>query len=229
MDKLGTWEKLLKRILWQQIGDIKEKRILDFGSGYGVTANHYANGNDLVAIEPSKADASERRTEYFYEQIIGSTEELRKFPDADFDIIFCHNVLEYAADREEIIQEFYRLLKPGGVLSLVKHNRPGRVMQMVVLLNEFDRANNMLSGKSDAASKYGEIHHYEDADVLKWCKEFNIKKVYGIRTFWDLQQNQEIQETQDWQDKMMEIELRVSEQEPYRSIAFFHHLLLEKN
>jgi len=228
MEKLGTWEKLLKRILWQQIGELKDKRILDFGSGYGVTANHYAQGNDLIAIEPSEADASERRTENFYEQIIGSTDELHKLSDASFDVIFCHNVLEYAGDREEIIREFYRLLKPGGMLSLVKHNRPGRVMQMVVLLNEFDRAHNMLNGKSDAASKYGAIHHYEDTDLLKWCEEFKIKKVFGIRTFWDLQQNQEIQETEEWQDKIVEIELKVSELEPYRSIAFFHHLLLEK-
>jgi len=228
MEKLGTWEKLLKRILWHQIGEFKDKRVLDFGSGYGVTANHYANGNDLVAIEPSEADASERRTAYSYEQIIGSTDALRKLSDASFDVIFCHNVLEYATDREEIIREFYRLLKSGGTLSLVKHNRPGRVMQMVVLLNEFDRANNMLNGKSDAASKYGEIRHYEDSDVLKWGEGFKLKKVYGIRTFWDLQQNQEIQETEDWQDKMVEIELKVSELEPYRGIAFFHHLLLEK-
>ena len=136
--------------------------------------------------------------------------------------------MEYATDREEIVREFYRLLKPGGMLSLVKHNRPGRVMQMVVLLNEFDRAHNMLNGKSDAASKYGEIRHYEDEDVLKWCDGFKIEKVYGIRTFWDLQQNQEIQETAEWQDRMVEIETRVAELEPYRAIAFFHHVILKK-
>ena len=30
------------------------KKILDFGSGEGITANHFAEKNDVTAIEPSK-------------------------------------------------------------------------------------------------------------------------------------------------------------------------------
>ena len=48
MEKLGTWEKPLTRILWQQLGAIKGQRILDFGSGYGVTANHFAKENEAL-------------------------------------------------------------------------------------------------------------------------------------------------------------------------------------
>lgn len=42
MTKLPTWDCLLKKILWSQLGDFEGKRILDFGSGLGVTAEHYA-------------------------------------------------------------------------------------------------------------------------------------------------------------------------------------------
>ena len=38
-----------------------------------------------------------------------------------------------------------------------------------------------------------------------------IRKTLGMRTFWDLQQNQEIHKDADWQEKMVEIELRVSD------------------
>ena len=137
---LPPWELLLKRILWTQIGQLRGKRILDFGSGIGVTANYYAAENDVVAVEPSEESVLQRWDDYSYSQIIGSTEALRTMEDESFDVIFCHNVLEYAPDRENILQEFYRLLKPQGIISLVKHNRPGRVMQMVVLLNEFEKA-----------------------------------------------------------------------------------------
>lgn len=228
MEQLMTWEKLLKRILWQQIGEIKGKTILDYGSGLGVTANKYAKDNQLVAIEPSEESVKERRQENSYDQITGSLEELKKLKDESFDVIFCHNVLEYALEREEIVKEFYRVLKPGGMISIVKHNRPGRVMQMTVLLNDFESANNLLDGKDGMTSKFGAIHYYEDADITKWCDKLEISKVFGIRTFWDLQQNQEIQEDPQWQDKMMQIETRVSEIEEYRAIAFFHHLLLKK-
>ncbi len=37
---LQPWECLMKRIVWKQLGDIRDKKILDFGSGRGVTANY---------------------------------------------------------------------------------------------------------------------------------------------------------------------------------------------
>ena len=39
LSELTDWDRLLKRILWTQLGDIKGKKILDFGSGAGITAN----------------------------------------------------------------------------------------------------------------------------------------------------------------------------------------------
>ena len=228
LENLQPWESLLKRILWAQLGDIQNKRILDFGSGIGVTANHYAKNNEVIAIEPSEESVKERFAENNYQQIVGSTSELRKLEDESFDIIVCHNVLEYATDREDIIKEFYRLLKPDGMLSIVKHNRPGRVMQMVVLLNNFESANSLLDGNDGMTSQYGAIHYYNDEDIAKWCNGFSISKTYGIRTFWDLQQNQEIHKDVEWQEKMLQVEMRVSEMEEYRDIAFFHHLIITK-
>ena len=225
---LPPWELLLKRILWTQIGRFQNKWILDFGSGIGVTANHYAAENNVVAVEPSEESVLQRWDEHSYRQIVGSTDVLRAMEDASFDVIFCHNVLEYVPDREVVLREFYRLLKPNGIISLVKHNRPGRVMQMVVLLNEFEKADALLNGEDGCASAYGTIHYYEDGDITKWCSGLQIKETYGIRTFWDLQQNQECHKDPAWQEKMIEAELRVSQIPPYRDIAFFHHLILVK-
>lgn len=225
---MGEWEVLMKRIVWLQLGDIHNKKILDFGSGIGVTANYLAANNGVIAIEPSEESVNEGCTDHKYQQIVGSTEKMRDFADETFDVIICHNVLEYALDRENIVKEFARLLKPHGMISIVKHNRPGRVMQMVVLLNDFDSAHSLLDGNDGMTSKYGAIHYYDDADVEKWSSDLKIKKTLGIRTFWDMQQNQEIHKDAEWQDKMVEIEMRVSDIECYRDIAFFHHLLLTK-
>ena len=225
---LPPWEALLKKVLWTQIGQLSNKRILDFGSGIGVTADHYAANNEVVAVELSEESVHQRWEEHPYRQIIGSTDALRQMPDEIFDVIFCHNVLEYAPDREEILREFYRLLKSRGILSIVKHNRPGRVMQMVVLLNEFEKADALLDGEDGSAAVYGTVHYYEDEDIIKWCSGFRIKETYGIRTFWDLQQNQECHKDPAWQEKMVAAELRVSQMQPYRDIAFFHHVILGK-
>ena len=54
---LQPWECLMKRIVWKQLGDIRNKKILDFGSGIGVTANYLAEHNDVTAIEPDEEKA----------------------------------------------------------------------------------------------------------------------------------------------------------------------------
>lgn len=226
--ELPAWDRLLKRIAWQQLGRIHGKRILDFGSGEGITANYYAKDNCVVAIEPSKEMLKNRWADFDYTQIIGDISCLSDMADDSFDVIICHNVLEYVDDKEQVISELYRVLKPGGVLSVIKHNRAGRVMQMAVLLDDMEKSHSLLDGNDSAASKFGAIRYYEDEDILRWAKGLRVMKIYGIRTFWDLQQNQEKHGAEEWQVKMAELEMRVSEIEEYRNIAFFHHLLLTK-
>ena len=228
LKKHPVWEKLAKVIIWKQIGALKGKTILDFGSGTGITADHYAADNNVIAIEPAEEMLANQVNTNGYQQIIGSTDDLKKLPNECFDYIFCHNVLEYANDREMIVSEFYRLLKPNGRLSVVKHNRNGRIMQMVVLLNNFDEANNLLDGRNSTAKQFGTINYYGDGDITKWCDGFTLQESYGLRTFWDLQQNQEIQKDVDWQKKMIDIEMRVSQNPDFLKIAFFHHLIFQK-
>lgn len=228
LKNLQPWELLMKRMVWLQLGDITGKEILDFGSGIGVTADYLAKNNVVTAIEPSVESVSERWQNNEYKQIMGSTEQLRKLDDEKFDLIICHNVLEYTSDKEDILNEFARILRPEGKISIVKHNRSGRVMQMVVLLNDFEHAHSLLDGKDGKASKYGTISYYEDSDIEQWCGKLKITKTLGMRTFWDMQQNQEIHKDAQWQDKMVEMEMRVSDIHGYKEIAFFHHLILEK-
>lgn len=229
LESLQPWEVLMKQIVWRQMGEIKNKKILDFGSGIGVTANHLAKSNEVIAIEPDEESVRMRWQENKYQQIIGDVKSLKEFADETFDIIVCHNVLEYIKEeRIEIVNEFARLLRPDGRISLVKHNRPGRVMQMVVLLNDFESAHSLLDGNDGMTSKFGAIHYYDDSDVEKWCDKIAITKTLGMRTFWDMQQNQEVHKDTEWQQKMIAIEMRVSDLEDYKNIAFFHHLFIEK-
>ncbi len=226
--ELPAWERLFKKIVWKQIGNLEGKKILDFGSGEGITANYFANKNDVTAIEPSEEMLSNAWKDYEYTQIIGDVSALSVFNDEAFDIIICHNVLEYIDDKEIVVKALARVLKKDGILSIAKHNRAGRVMQMAVLLDDFEKANALLDGENSTASKFGAIRYYEDEDILKWEPGIKISEIFGIRTFWDLQQNQEKHGDEDWQDKMMQLEMRIARISEYRDIAFFHHILLKK-
>lgn len=225
---IASWELMQKKMTWEQLKFIHNKRVLDFGSGNGMTADHFASNNEVIAIEPDKNMIQNRFREHKYVQISGDIKELRNFEEESFDVILCHNVLEYADEREDIVKEFSRVLKKDGYLSVLKHNRAGRVMQMVVLLNNFEHANELLDGKNGQAQQFGTINYYDESELLKWTETFRIEKIQGIRTFWDLQQNQDIQKDNSWQEKMLNIEMRVSSLEEYKTVAFFHHIIYEK-
>ena len=203
--ELPAWERLFKRIVWKQIGDIEGKRILDFGSGEGITSNHFAKENEVIAIEPSEDMLINTWKDYPYTQMVGDVNALSAFGDESFDAIICHNVLEYIDDKATVVKELCRVLKKGGFLSIAKHNRAGRVMQMAVLLDDFERANALLDGKNSTVSKFGAIRYYEDSALVKWEPRLTVTNIFGIRSFWDLQQNQENHGEEEWQDKMMQL------------------------
>ncbi len=49
------WELLQKRMTWSQLSFVKNKKILDFGSGNGVTAAYFAKNNEVIAVEPDES------------------------------------------------------------------------------------------------------------------------------------------------------------------------------
>ena len=113
LTELPAWDRLLKKIVWAQLGPISGLRVLDFGSGQGVTADHFARDNAVTAVEPSTDMLADAWTDHPYAQLIGGAERLGGFEDGAFDVVLCHNVLEYADDKAGIVRQLARLLKPG--------------------------------------------------------------------------------------------------------------------
>ncbi|MCR3760339.1 class I SAM-dependent methyltransferase [Clostridium felsineum] len=223
------WGKLFYKVVFQQLNKVKGFKVLDFGSGFGITAEHLAKNNEVVAIEPNSEMVRKTFCKSRYNQIIGGLQELRKFKDASFDVVLCHNVFEYAKDREEIFREFLRVIKKDGIISIIKHNHAGRIMQKVVFENNIEEAIKLLDGGNINSINLGQVAYYNLEDIKKWGEgfDFNVEKILGIRTFWGLQNN-EIKEEPSWQDKMFQIEMKVSDIKEYVDISFFNHVILRK-
>lgn len=118
----SKWSILFYRVVWEQLSHINNLKVLDYGSGFGITASHFAKNNDVLAIEPDVETVEKRFCKNNYKQIVGEIDQLKKLKDNSFDVVLCHNVLEYIKERKDIFQEFYRILKPNGIISIVKHN-----------------------------------------------------------------------------------------------------------
>ena len=62
---------------------------------------------------------------------------------------------------------------------------------ILALLDDLEKSNDLLDGKDSTAVKFGVIRYYEEEMISKWVPGLKKKDCFGIRTFWDLQQNQE--------------------------------------
>ena len=225
------WGILFYRMVWDQLSEIVNNKVLDFGSGFGITANHLAENNDVTAIEPNAEMVEMRICDSNYMQLTGGLEQLKLQEDNSFDAIICHNVLEYASERADILKEFDRVLKPGGMISIVKHNHAGRIMQKIVFENNVEEALSLLDGGAMNVPNFGQVNYYHMNNIVDWIENetVSIDKVLGVRNFWGLQQNNELKQEHDWQDKMFEVEKKVSDIDEYKKIAFFNHVILRKH
>lgn len=224
------WGQLFYQSVWRQLPAWQSMRILDFGSGFGITADHLAACNQVVAVEPNEAMCAMRIQNHPYRQITGGLEQLTRFPPDFFDAVLCHNVLEYVDGKEPCLQAFSRILRRHGILSLVKHHKPGRIMQRVLFENNPELAARELEGQTTAAQNFGEIRYYEEADLLKWadCYHFRLDNTLGVRIFFGLVQNNAIKYDPVWQEQMLALEGKTAGLDAFRNIAFFHHVLLSK-
>ena len=227
------WFKMMYDTAYKQLNisdAIKPMEILDFGSGLGVTANYYAQWHNITAIEPNIKMSGSRFRDNEYKQISGGIEVLADFSAESFDIVICHNVLEYANNKQEIFKELARVLKTGGKLSLLKHNKYGKIMHSAVFEANPQKAFELFDGDTDISPTFGGRQLYSLEDVLLWSEKYNltVEQVFGIRTFCDLIQDKSIKYDSNWYEKMLELELKAGEIEEYRNIAFLHHLIIKK-
>ena len=221
------WGQIYYDILFEQLQDIKDKRVLDFGSGFGLVANHLAKDNQVLAVEPNEEMVALRSQDHPYQQFVGSLDQLAVLEDASFEVILCHNVLEYVEDPKLVLKEFTRLLKPGGLLSIVKHNEVGRVLQTVVFENDPQKALDLLAGQDLETHSMGLAQAY-DLDLAAEDLALEVQDYQGIRVFYALQDNR-FKGQEGWRESMLKMELAVCQESPYRDIAFFQHYSLKRS
>ena len=218
--------ELQYRQTWEQLSFAEGLCILDFGSGTGLTADHLAARNDVTAVEPSDDMLAQRYRENEYRQIHGGIDDL---PNEQFDLVTCHNVLEFVNDRERYLEELAKRVKPGGRLSIVKHNMPGKALRQAVLYEDPAGALALLRGEG-TSNPFGAIRIYGTGELIEWAasRGFTLERHYGVRAFYSMRDDYNGWEDPAKVQTAYVLERAAEEMEPYRSVAFFHHVVFTK-
>lgn len=76
---------------------------------------------DAKALEIARRRAAAERD--LQVELVGSDLRAIDLPDASVDVVFCHQTLHHLVHQEKALDEFYRILKPGGLLLLAESTR----------------------------------------------------------------------------------------------------------
>ncbi|WP_290651095.1 methyltransferase domain-containing protein [Aquisalimonas sp.] len=101
-----------------------DHRVLDLGAGYGGSARYLATtfGCPVVALNLSEVENERDREmnkavglDHLIEVLDASFEDV-PYADGHFDVVWSQDSFLHSGDREKVVQEAARVLKPGGVL-----------------------------------------------------------------------------------------------------------------
>jgi len=104
------------------------RRVLEVGCGAGVDLARFARGGaDVTGIDVAASAIALARANFDQQGLSGRLEvadaEHLPFPDASFDLVYAHGVVQYTANPQTLVNECYRVLRPGGTAIFQVYNR----------------------------------------------------------------------------------------------------------
>ncbi|MFX0202472.1 MAG: class I SAM-dependent methyltransferase [Candidatus Hodarchaeota archaeon] len=155
---------------------LNSKSVLEIGCGIGLDALEYAkNGAHVTAIDLSPI-CLEMANKYFaYNNLsatieIGNAQRLR-YADNSFDVVVARQILMFTPDTQRAVDEIFRVLKPGGQVLALLHNR----YSWYVLFAKLTRTNLITEAKDPPVNK---LHSRNEANKL-------FEKFSSVSLFFD--------------------------------------------
>jgi len=194
--------RLRSELAWENVRrflprNISKRRALDVGGGTGFVSMHLARmGYQVVLVDSSEgmlrvareqagAGNAAARISFCH----GDAARLPELFDAEsFDVVICHNLLEYAENPCAIIRGIGNILRKDAVLSVLVRNRAGQVLKDAIKLRDWKLAAANLTAETVVDSLYGEpvrvFSLAEARDLLAQAK-LEVVAEQGVRVFSD--------------------------------------------
>lgn len=234
--RLAVLERDLQEFLGEPIaqGMTKPLRILDAGGGQGQFSIHLAAlGHQVVVCDISaemlklaqlncEAAGVEDRVQLYH----GSIQAFAEQSVGDFDLVLCHAVLEWVVEPEKLLKTLLGQLAPGGFLSLTFYNINSITMKNLLRTNFKKVIDGNYRGYRGSLTP---TYPRDPERVYEWLDALSIESLCrsGIRCFHDYILEPDHRAVEPEQQLLLE--LRLSREEPWRSLGRYIHVLSKKS
>ncbi len=151
------------------------------------------------------------------------------FAEESFDIVLCHNLLEYVECPGNVISDSARLLRhdPPGLLSILFRNRAGELLKAAIRAGDLDAAEESLTASWGYESLYGgRVRLFASDELLAMSKKAGLELIAerGVRVVSDYLPPQIDRQAE--YDRIFELERKLGRQPEFAAVArYAHHIL----
>ena len=236
----GYREKIQDSIIFHHLDkQLTKKRlqILDAGGGTGHYSLPYAaKGHHVTILDRSSGmlRVAERKIGELgldtNTRLVHGDIQRTPINDDSFDAVFCHITLCHVEDPSKALSELSRLLRDGGLLSLVVENKAFFAVSSAFRGNLDEALERSVGGKLVLELEgLGKVRTFESEELLHMLRDVNMKplKVLGLRAVCDYLYIVERRSPDDI-DSLRELEFSLSEDPSWSHVARFHFILSQK-
>ena len=205
--------------------------VLDVGGGTGELAADLARDGcsvTLLDFSPAMLEEAHRRCAGLNVTLVcaQASQIPALFGAERFDLVLCHSLLEFVDDPSALLVQLARLMRDGGLLSIVVGNRFHPPLRATLLERDFGRARVGLDDEIPSTDMFGlprRTFYPDDVRQMIHACQMNRIGEYGVRVFADL-----LGDEPELSEELIALELAASERMPYRHLARFIQFVATK-
>lgn len=247
-DYLGTpLGRLRSELSWRTLeahlprSRLSPPRALDLGAGTGETALRLATAGWLVTLVDGSPRMMERAAELARARGLGERVACRVLDmdagglaralgESGYQLVVCHNVLEYVASPEALLQEACAALAMGGRISLLVRNRAGEVMKQLLRGADPETVLGLLTARRVREDLYGlDVRLFDPDEIRSLLSAAGLEVVAerGVRVAADYLVDS-IGAGDDAMERMLELERRLGEARELRAVSRYMQVIAER-
>ena len=234
------WSRLKYTVVRSNLGrhlPSRRLRILDAGGGNGHDSLPFASEGHHVTIvdyadamlgDAKKSAAGLRLEESLTTHRAELSDLPTLFPEPCFDVVFCHNVLQYVDDVPGLLAAVAAPLKAGGLLSILSVNRYAIPYRAAFFRGDLADAYTRLDARSELATLFGTpMTQYSANEIAALLPVTGCVVIedYGVRCICDYWgDNQRKSDPAVFADLEC-LELALTDRHPYKLLARYFQVI----